>query len=332
VIVAEAATWIERWIDDGPIEISISLMVPYAAYVSANALDASGVLAVVTCGLILSRRSAEFFSPSVRLQVYAVWSAIVFVLNGLVFVLIGLQLPDLVGSVTGASLMQLVAQGAVVSLFVIGLRLLWVFPAARLSYFIRQRMLGQGDRRPSPRELIVFGWSGLRGVVALAAAMALPAQLPDGTPFPQRGLIVFLAFSVVVWTLVVQGLTLAPLIRALGLAGGVGTKCEEEEAHRIAIRAALDHIEESRGHDRPEFGGLYDDLAQHYREQLEALTEAPDATPARPAQYHRYRALSHELLGVQRRELLKLRREGRINDEVLRSLERDLDLQEARDQ
>jgi monovalent cation/hydrogen antiporter len=229
--------------------------------------------------------------------------------------------------------MRLVAQGALFSLLVIGLRLAWVFPAARLSFFIRRRVLGQTERTPSARELIVFGWSGLRGVVALAAAMALPAVLPGGAAFPQRSLIVFLAFSVVVWTLVVQGLTLAPLIRALGLAGGSGTKCEEEEAHRIASRAALEHIEESRGHDHPEFGGMYDDLAQHYREQLDALAgEVDEATTARPAQYHKYRALSHELLGVQRRTLLRLRREGRINDEVLRSLEHDLDLQEARGQ
>jgi CPA1 family monovalent cation:H+ antiporter len=179
--------------------------------------------------------------------------------------------------------------------------------------------------------LLVFGWSGMRGVVSLAAAMALPASLPNGAPFPQRGLIVFLAFSVVVSTLVVQGLSLAPLIRALGLAGGTGAACEEEEAHRIAINAALAHLEEARGHDRAEQGGLYDDLAQHYRERLDALTAAPDgARDAPPPQYQKYRTLSHELLGVQRRAILRLRRDGRINDQVLRNLERDLDLQEAR--
>jgi len=159
--------------------------------------------------------------------------------------------------------------------------------------------------------------------------MALPAALPDGTLFPQRSLIVFLAFSVVASTLVVQGLTLAPLIRALGLAGGSGLACEEREARRIALEAALAHLEDARGRDRAEDGGIYDDLAQHYREQIEALT-APDAERKGPLQYHKYQSLSHELLGVERRTLLQLRSSGRIDDQVLRTLERDLDLQEAR--
>jgi CPA1 family monovalent cation:H+ antiporter len=171
----------------------------------------------------------------------------------------------------------------------------------------------------------------MRGVVSLAAAMALPAALRDGAPFPQRSLIVFLAFSVVVSTLVVQGLTLAPLIRALGLAGATGAACEEEEATRIALNAALAHLEDARGHDQVEFGGVYDDLAQHYRERLESLARTPSGDrDALSPQVHKYRIVSHELLAVQRRTVLRLRRDGRINDQVLRNLERDLDLQEAR--
>jgi Na+/H+ antiporter len=331
VVIGLAVGWIERFIDDGPIEIAISLMVPYAAYVGAEEIHASGVLAVVACGLILSRRSAEIFSPTVRLQVYAVWTTIVFILNGVVFVLIGLQLPGIVRSLTGAGVMSLIIDGALCSALVILLRLIWVFPGARISYVIRHRILHQRDPRITDRELLVFGWSGMRGVVSLAAAMSLPDMLPDGTGFPQRDLIVFLAFSVVIWTLVVQGLSLAPLIRALRLAGGTGLKCEVEEAHRISIEAALAHLEETRDHDREEYGGVYDDLTQHYREQLDALAGAPGGEAvAQPLHYHKRRTLSHELLGVQRRALLRLRHEGRINDQVLRDLERDLDLQEAR--
>jgi Na+/H+ antiporter len=322
---------IERWIDDGPIEIAISLMVPYAAYLGAEAIHASGVLAVVTCGLILSRRSAEFFSPSVRLQVYAVWSAVVFILNGVVFVLIGLQLSGVVRSLEGVTAPQLALDAALFVALVIGLRLVWVWPGAGVSFFIRRRLLHQTESRPSSRELLVFAWSGMRGVVSLAAAMALPAALPNGVPFPQRDLIVFLAFSVVVSTLVVQGLSLAPLIRALGLAGATGAACEEEEANGIAIQAALAHLEEARSRDRTEYSSVYDDLAQHYREMLEALARTPDGARNRlRPELRKYRSLSHELLAVQRRAVLRLRREGRINDQVLRNLERDLDLQEAR--
>lgn len=333
-LVGVAVTWIERWIDDGPIEIAISLIVPYAAYAGANALHASGVLAVVASGLILSRRSAEFFSPAVRLQIYAVWSAIVFVLNGVVFVLVGLQMSGIVRGLAGISPARLIADGALVSALIVGLRLLWVGPGARLSYFIRRRFLHQTDPRPSARELVVFGWSGMRGVVSLAAAMALPPLLQSGAPFPQRGLIVFLAFSVVVSTLVVQGLTFAPLIRAVGLAGDAtdaGPAAEQREASRIAIQAALTHLERARDRDRPEYGGVYDDLAQHYREQLDALIQAPAAVrDAPPDRYRKHRALSRELLRIQRQTLLALRHDGRIDDQVLRSLERDLDLQEAR--
>jgi CPA1 family monovalent cation:H+ antiporter len=331
-IVAFATAWIERWIDDGPIEIAISLLVPYAAYLGADAIHASGVLAVVACGLILSRRSAEIFSPPVRLQVYSVWSAIIFILNGVVFVLIGLQLPGVVRGLTNVSLPRLILYGATCSLLVFLLRLMWLFPGARVSYFIRRRMLHQTDPIPTARELLVFGWSGLRGVVTLAAAISLPRFLSNGASFPQRDLIVFLAFSVVVFTLVFQGLTLAPLIRSLGLAGASGPDCEEREAHRIAVEAALKHLEEARRHDRAEYAGVYDDLTQHYRDQLNAIFCAPDEAAAAPVpHYRKHRSVSNELLGVQRRTLLQLRRQGRINDQVLRNLERDLDLQEARD-
>ena len=329
-LIALVVDRIERWIDDGPIEISISLMVPYAAYLGAQAIDASGVLAVVACGLILSRRSAEFFSPSVRLQVYSVWTAAVFILNGVVFVLVGLQLSGIVRGLEGVTTMRLVIDGALFSALVIALRMAWVLPGATVSFFIRRRLFRQSDQRPTGRELLVFAWSGMRGVVSLAAAMALPSVLPNGTPFPQRNLIVFLVFSVVVATLVVQGLSLAPLIRALGLAGEKGAACEEQEAQRIAINAALAHLEQARGHDRQEYGGVYDDLAQHYRERLNALTGMPDAArDETPHEYNKRRALLQELLGVQRRTILRLRRDGRIDDQVLRNLERDLDLQEA---
>jgi CPA1 family monovalent cation:H+ antiporter len=331
MVVALAAAWVERWIDDGPLEIAISVMVPYGAYLGAEAIHGSGVLAVVACGLILSRRSTELFSPAVRLQVFAVWNAIVFILNGVVFVLIGLQLPGIVHSLGGRPLASLVVYGLMCSALVIALRMLWVFPAGTFSFFIRRRVLGQPEPQPTVREMTVFGWSGMRGVVSLAAAMALPHTLPGGGIFAQRNLIVFLAFSVVVTTLVVQGLTLGPLIRALGLATGSGPRCEELEALRLAMQAALRHLEDARGRDRVEYAGVYDDVAQHYRERLDAMAgRERGGGRDRPLHYHKYRALSHELVGVQRREIMRLRRDGRIDDHALRNLERDLDLQEAR--
>jgi len=194
---------------------------------------------------------------------------------------------------------------------------------------MRHRLLGQTDPRPSWRELVVVGWSGMRGVVSLAAAFGLPVVLSDGEPFPQRDLIVFLTFSVVVFTIVVQTLTLAPLIRLLGIEGGIGIGCEERDARRIALNAALDHLERERLQDRPEYGALYDDIAQHYRDTLQAVDTNAEQDP-RALHHRRYRTLSRELLDVQRRTVLGLRNQGRINDEVLRHVEHELDLESAR--
>lgn len=330
--VAWVVAWVERRIDDGPIEIAISIMVPYTAYVCAEFIGASGILSVVASGLALSRRSAEIFSPPVRLQVYAVWTSVVFILNGLVFVLIGLQLPQIVPQLAGAGAARLILEGGMFSALVVALRLAWVGPGARASYFVRRRLLHQTEPVPTWRELLVFAWSGMRGVVSLAAALSIPTTMPGGTPFPQRNLIVFLAFCVVVSTLVLQGLTLAPLTRALGLADGPGPACEEQEARRIAIQSALAHLEAARQHDRAEFAAVYDDLAQHYRERLQAVSDPPDSDGREGVrEYRRYRELSRELLRVQRRALEGLRRDDRIDDHVLRDLERDLDLQESRE-
>jgi len=210
-----------------------------------------------------------------------------------------------------------------------GLRLAWVGPGARLSYAVRHRVLHQTDPRPSWKELLVIAWGGMRGVVSLAAAFALPIAISSGQPFPQRDLIVFLTFSVVVFTIVVQTLTLPPLIRLLGIEGGVGLACEERDARRIALNAALDHLQAERMRDGPEHAALYDDIAEHYRDALAAIKSGPEPEP-RSVHQQRYRALTRDLLHVQRRALLDLRNTGRINDEVLRVVERELDLESAR--
>src|SRR5713226_9649505 len=252
--------WFERRIDDGPIEIVMSILTPYAAYLAAESVRASGVLAVVACGLYLSRQSSEFFSASVRMQTWAVWDSLTFAVNGLVFVLIGLQLPHVLAGIRGYDIFHLLLYGALFSAIVIVLRLLWMFPGGNLAYLIRTRILRQSYPKPSAKQVFVVGWTGMRGVVALAAAIALPETLSDGSPFPQRNLIIFLTFSVILVTLVLQGLTLPPLIRALGLAGKSGNKDEEEEARKAMVEAALAHLENARKKDGDEFGGVYEDF------------------------------------------------------------------------
>jgi monovalent cation/hydrogen antiporter len=326
LVIAVAIEWLENRVDDASIEITISVLVPYAAYLAADAVKASGVLAVVACGLYLSRKSSRFFSPAVRIDVWAVWRALTFILNGVVFVLIGLQLRTIIPAIRGMPTGRLLLHAAAFSAIVIALRFVWVFPGAYAAWFIRARLLGQNYSRPTLRYVLVLGWAGMRGVVSLAAALGLPVALASGEPFPQRDAIILFTFAAIVVTLVVQGLSLPALVHALGLAGLAGPNCEETEARRIVARAALDYLKDSRQKDDPRFAELYDDVEQHYGHRLhEADGVSPD-----DEHHRRSRELSRELLRVERDTAVGLRNEGRISDEVLRELERDIDLREAR--
>ena len=329
VLVAWITNYVERRIDDGPIEITLSILVPYTAYLAANAVHASGVLAVVTCGLILSRRSAYFFSPAVRIQIESFWESFTFLLNGLVFVLIGLQLRQMRAAIRGLDLGTLVLEGAIFSALLILLRLFWNYPGAYFAWLLRTRFLAQKEKRPSARAIFVVGWTGMRGVVSLAAALALPVVVADGSPFPRRNLIVFFTFCVILVTLVLQGITLPPLIRLLGLAGAAGPNCEEREARRIVTEAALSRLQEVKGRDSKEAAAYYDDIEQHYRHRLASLQKTADGKQE-TAELDRYTELSREMLEVERHTAVRLRNEGRINDEVLRRIERELDLSESR--
>ena len=319
----------ERHIDDGPIEIAVSILVPYATYLAAVAAHASGVLAVIACGLYLSRKSAHFFSPNVRLQAWAVWESLTFALNGLVFVLIGLQLPYVLAGIHSYSMKELLMYGAIFSALLIVLRLLWIYPGARFGYWFRTRVLHQDYPRPSLGGILVLGWAGMRGVLALAAAMSLPERLADGTPFPQRNLIIFLTFSVILVTLVLQGLTLPSVIRMLGLAGTSGPNCEAREARSIMTRTALQRLEQARAQDIPELEPVYNDLNQHYEDRLQRLTRKNNGGEESSEHYARVFDLKLDLLRAERETALSLRAAGRISDETLRQIERELDLRES---
>jgi NhaP-type Na+/H+ or K+/H+ antiporter len=209
--------------------------------------------------------------------------------------------------------------------------MMWMCPGAYIAKVIRTRVLHQHVQLPSKRQIFVVGWTGMRGVVALAAAISLPELLADGSPFPQRNLIVFLTFSVILVTLVLQGLTLPPLIRALRLAGAKGPESEEDDARKAMVEAGLAHLEEARTRDGEEFEGVYKDFRERYKHRLaKVMGETDEETGANPAVYARYVDLGRELLREERQTVVKLRNEGRINDEVLRKVERELDLVESR--
>jgi Na+/H+ antiporter len=331
LVLGKLVRLVMKKIDDAQIEITISVIAPYFAYLTAESFHSSGVLATVVCGLYLGHTSSTYLSIGARLQGGAVWETLTFVLNGVVFLLIGLQLPYILADIHSISLGRLILHGLALSAAVILFRMLWMYPGAWIANRIRTRLLHQHEPLPSPQTILVAGWTGMRGVVALAAAISLPETLNDGTPFPQRAVIIFLTYCVIFVTLVLQGLTLPPLIRWLGLASPVGRNEEEIKARRAIIEAALAYLEHAREDDRPEFAPVYDDLI---RLQLGRLTLVQgDVTDGRDyglENFQRYTEVSRKVLALQRAVLLKLRNEERINDQVLRRLETELDLVAAR--
>jgi len=333
LVVGEIVHRIEHHIDDGPIEIALSILTPYVAYLVADSVRASGVLAVVACGLYLSRKSSHFFSPTVRLQAWAVWESLTFILNGLVFVIIGLQLPYVMAAIQVHHLHTLIFLGLSFTGLLILLRLIWMFPGAWFANFVRRRLLHQPERFPEARNIFIVGWTGMRGVVSLAAAIALPETIANGAPFTQRNSIIFLAFSVILVTLVLQGLTLPPLIRALGVGGATSDlHSEEVGARRSILQAALDHLEKLRSNAGTETAEVYDDLSHHYRRRLATLSKEGDANQgaADIAFYKRFNDLSRQLIEIERKTAVGLRNQRLISDELLRDIEHELDLGEAR--
>jgi CPA1 family monovalent cation:H+ antiporter len=214
------AGWLIRWIQsrltDAPLEITLTLLAPYVAYLAAESAHASGVLATVICGLYLGEKQSEALSPRARIEASAVWSTLDFVLNGIVFALIGLQLPSVLEGIRNVQRMELVLDAGVLALLVIALRLFWVFGSSWIASAVR-RLVRRPAKAPRNGETLILGWSGMRGVITLAAAMSLPELVNSGASFPQRDLLIFLSFCVILVTLIVQGLSLPYLIRRLDL-------------------------------------------------------------------------------------------------------------------
>jgi Na+/H+ antiporter len=319
LLVGKAVHLIEDHVNDAPIEITLSLITPYIAYLTAERFNMSGVFATVACGLYLGRHSARFFSSSARIEANAVWSTLTFVLNGLVFVLIGLQLPFVLSDIRDFSVGQLIVRGALFSAFVILLRLVWTYPGAHLAHHIRVLIQKRPLPLPKSREIFVIGWTGMRGVVALAAAVSLPESIPE------RNVIIFLTFCVIFVTLVLQGLTLPMVIRRLGIVAPRGQNCEEEEARRIVLQAVTERITELRADQQPDTQEMLDDLARHYRLRL-----LPDDGEDSEIRHSRnFLILAKQVREVERSTAIRLRDQNRINDGVLRVLQREQDLIDA---
>lgn len=333
IMVGLVAGWITAWIqarlDDPPIQTALSLLIPFAAYIPAERLGVSGVLAVVTTGLYHGWRSPEVLSGRMRLQAGPVWEMVEFLLNGFIFVLIGLQLPEVLSGLSESSWQTLLGYGLVVSLAVIVIRFLWVFPATYLPRLLSSRLRAR-DPSPPWQHVTLLGWTGMRGVVSLAAALALPLSTAAGAPFPGRDLILFLTFAVILATLVVQGLTLPWLIRWLDLKDDGADEKEERAARFKANEAALARLHEIASVPARTTGDGLQRLMDEYQDRLRQVeTCEPGDGPGRLFSSE-YEAFASEALEVERKTILQLRNERVINDEVLRRIQRDIDLAEAR--
>jgi Na+/H+ antiporter len=330
---------VRKRVEASNIEITLSLLTAYAAYIAANEASVSGVLAAVTAGLVVGSRSGDVLLPETRLQAFAFWDVLVFLFNSILFLLVGLEVRRIIDGVDGtASTPGLIGEAAAVVAVVIGLRMAWMFTVPRLIDTLLRRWQ-RGDPLPHPwREQLVLGWSGMRGAVSLAAALALPIGR-EGLPADERSLLIFLTFTTILGTLVLPGLTLSRLVRRLGLVEGEERRRQETEARLELAHAALAKLEEvAREH-----GGGKDDghdalserslarLRERYETRINRLEErlgtdggVPESEPSAERQ------LRHALVRAERDQLSKLREDGRVPLEGVRKLERELDLEETR--
>jgi CPA1 family monovalent cation:H+ antiporter len=326
------------------VENTVSLLTPFAAYLPADALGASGILAVVTVGLYLGRKGPRIVTAATRVQAEAMWSMIAFLLESLIFILIGLELPHALQALREYPRGTLLWYGLAVSVVVIAVRMLWVFPSAYIPWLItRARRPGRReDPLPSWQWVAFVGWAGMRGGDSLVIALALPFVTATGHRFPARDLIIFVTFAVIFATLVLQGLTLRPLLRHLGLSEAGRTEAEEAHARRVMTEAGLRRLDEIAS-DRGVHPEALNALRRRHRRKARRWTARDRARHGQADEEHRalepvdgdnaeresmsYAKLRTEMIVAERRVLVDLRDRGVVGDDVMRRVQRDLDLE-----
>ena len=329
--------------DNVVVETSLTLLSPYVSYLAAEQFHMSGVLAVVTTGLVIAWRSPEVFSYRARMRIRAVWETLVFLLHGFVFILIGLQLPSIIKGLGNYPLSQILGYGLLISAVTIVVRIIWVFAGVSSQTFFRK-----GKKKPAGdlsadedpdstwKNVLVVAWTGTRGVISLAAALALPLVLVDGTAFPKRNSIIFLAFVVIFVTLVVQGLSLPLLIRWLKIKPQDNTIEEEKELQLYIATNTLSFIEQ----DFPiELGNkLQEQLKKRYEQKINDLTkEIKRQKKAKHSDEEIKAPPPDDLVNAQleiskfKRELLiKIHKEGEFSDAAIKKVEREMDIDELK--
>jgi CPA1 family monovalent cation:H+ antiporter len=316
---------VRQRMDQSLLQITVSLATPYLTYSAAQAIHLSGVLAAVTAGVYTGSQLSRIYTPVVRLQAFAFLDVLVFLLNAMLFILLGTQLVHEVHWVRGGPLLHLLLVLSATIAVVIASRLLWMLLGPAIA-----RLLGRhGTSKDVVSERVLLGWAGMRGGVSLAAALAIPLKCADGSPFPDREFVIVVAGAVIVATLLVQGTSMPWLLRRLGLKAE-DFRTAENVARLTAARAALTWLGDRSG--SADTDPAVDSVRARYEARVRRLQADPQSDQASGGveEMERYRELRLQLLNVERSAVLGLRREGRINATLLRTLERDLDLEEAR--
>jgi monovalent cation/hydrogen antiporter len=325
VAVGLITAWCVGWVRlhmtrSSVVENTISLLSPFIAFIPADELGCSGVLAVVTMGLYFGRRGPRVLTAETRLQGTAMWEVLTFLLEGLIFILIGLQLPQVIHALEPGEIGRLLEVSALVVAAMIASRILWIFPGAYVPRWIDRRLGRATSAYPPWRHVLFGGWAGIRGGDSLVIALALPYTGLYGAALPYRDAIIFITFVVILVTLVAQGLTLAPLVRLLGIAGGNEEDAEERHARRISLRAGADALERFVTADAGEIAAATElrQLTANKLNNLDASASA-NATHLRPRM---------AMLAAARDAIIDLRDRGEIGDAVMRRLQSEFDHEE----
>src|SRR5437867_6913203 len=332
ICVGLAVGWLvvqlQKRLDDPPVQTLFSLLTPYVAYFSGENLHVSGILAVVIAGIYIGWRAPRILSGRMRLQALPVWEMVVFILNGILFMLIGLELPQVINVLTPGTVTRVAWLAIVFVAVIVLVRFIWVFGATYLP-----RLLSPTFRRKNPapwKQTALIAWTGMRGADSLAGALAIPLVFANGQPFPGRDLILLLTFCVIFATLVLQGLTLTPLVHWLKIKDDRITEREERLARLKANEAALARLEEIASSKRAP-PKTVERLRSEYEDRIRQLRiEEPDGASMSRLFSRDFEELAREVLQAERDMVIQLRNEEAINDQALRRIQRDIDLAEAR--
>jgi monovalent cation/hydrogen antiporter len=332
VAVGLAVAWlvaqVRYRIEDVATEAMLSLVTAYFAYLPADAIGVSGVIAAVTTGIYLGWRAPVLATAQTRIQLYGMWEILVFLLNSLLFVLVGLQLPTVLDALEGESAGELAFWALAIALTVMAVRFAWILPNTYLPRWLFPRLRAR-DPMPPWRHVLIVAFTGMRGAVSLAAALAVPEGVAG------RELIVFLCFTTIVWTVCVEGLTLPALLRTLQIHGDGTEEREENHARLYAAKAAMRRIDELSVEDwvredtAQRVRAMYEFRARRFASRLGKYAEDDDGEN-RDHRSVKYQRLVREVIAAERDALGELRRAGKIGDDVLRRVQRDLDLEETR--